>query len=328
MNYLKILTSKPHNLHYLSRYCKFIKLCINKNLKTTEKLVSHHICPKAYDLFPEYANFNKFSWNRARLTARQHYIAHHLLWKAFNGSQTSAFYAMNNKNKNITIPSKTYERLMNEASKRSSNLNVGYAVYVDSSGNKIRCKNTDLRVLSGELTSTSSGRKYASRTIESRQRTSKSVTGKNTGPMSVDERINRRKKPTCSELYYDPTTNKFVSIDPLIKPSTFIKVFTGSKKVWDNSGKFRNISSKIPIPPGYHDANPVKILKGINLDNMNYIEVNGLNKPINFYKLNPCKTGKILVFCTTLDKKVYLPKEWVSSFGLPSNCDDNLTVHF
>jgi hypothetical protein len=320
MDYLKILTSKPHNFHYLYRYCKFISKCLAKNSHTTERLVSHHICPKASDLFPEYAKFNVYPWNRARLTFRQHYIAHYLLWKAFKGSQTSAFYAMNNKNKGVKIPSNTYDRLMREATKRSSNLNAGYAVYIDSLGNKIRTKKTDLRVISGELVSTSAGRKYAPRTTESKQRTAKSLTGKNAGPMSVNERINRRRNPMRDELYYDPLLDKFINIDPLLKPSFAIKVFTGSKKVWDISGNFRNISSEIPIPSGYYHANPLKIIKGINLDNMNYIEVTILNKPTNFHKLQLCKTGKILVHCTTTNKKVYLPKEWLSLFGYPSNC--------
>jgi hypothetical protein len=320
MDYLTILTSKSHNFHYLHRYCKFITECLTKNLHATERLVSHHICPKASDLFPEYANFSVYPWNRARLTFRQHYIAHYLLWKAFKGSQTSAFYAMNNKNKGIKIPSNTYDRLMNEASKRSSNINAGYAVYIDASGNKIRTTNTDLRVISGELLSTSAGRKYAPRTIESKQRTSKAVTGKNNGPMSVTERINRRKNPIHEELYYDPLVNKFINIDPLLKPSSAIKVFSGSKKVWDINGNFRNISYEVPTPPGYYDSNPLKIIKGINLDNMTYTEVTILTKPTNFHRLQLCKIGKILVHCATLNKKIYLPEEWVSLFGLPVNC--------
>ena len=312
--------TKPHNIHYLTRYCKFIKQCCRKNLHSVETLVAHHVCPKANDLFPEYAKLNNFSWNKALLTRRQHYIAHYLLWKSFKGSQTNAFYAMNNKNKYVGITSSTYSKLTTEANVRSSILNKGYAVYVDLYGNKIRCKTIDPRVLSGELTSTTLGRKFSPRSDISKQRTSVAVTGKNIGPMSINERISRRKKQVVVELYFDPLSNEFISVDPLLKPISFIKVFTGSRKVWDKNGNFRNISHEIPIPPGYFDVNPLKIIKGINLDNMYYIEVNYLNKPLNFHPLSTCKVGKRLVQCSTLNKKVYLPEEWISFFGLPINC--------
>lgn len=217
MNYLTILMSKPHNIHYLTRYCKFIKQCIIKNLYSSEKLVSHHICPKANDLFPEYTKLKNFSWNKALLTHRQHYIAHYLLWKSFKGSQTTAFYAMNNKNKYVGITASTYSNLMAEATERSSALNKGYAVYVDSYGNKIRCKTIDPRVISGELKSTTLGRKYGPRSDISKQRTSVALTGKNVGPMPINDRINRRKNLSVVDLYFDPLSNEFSSIDPLLK---------------------------------------------------------------------------------------------------------------
>jgi len=78
----KVLTSKPHNLHYLNRYIKFIEGCKIKNshfigYQYTE---SHHICPKANELFPEYAKFHEFPWNKVDLNSRQHIMAHVILW--------------------------------------------------------------------------------------------------------------------------------------------------------------------------------------------------------------------------------------------------------
>src|ERR1035437_217606 len=102
-----ILLSKPHNPHYLNRYWKFINLCIKSNsiliLSDTEK---HHICPKAKDLFPEYTTFKEFPWNKVILTIRQHKISHWILYKAYKGSQTSAFWLMQG-----TISGRLYEKL-------------------------------------------------------------------------------------------------------------------------------------------------------------------------------------------------------------------------
>lgn len=85
MDILKLLQSKPHNPHYLNRYYRFIMLCCKKNQCTvsmyTEK---HHILPKAKDMFPEYSSLQKYSWNCAVLTFRQHLLAHYMLMRAYN----------------------------------------------------------------------------------------------------------------------------------------------------------------------------------------------------------------------------------------------------
>lgn len=85
-----ILASKPHNPHYLNRYWKFIQ----SRPGVSEKIENHHICPKAKDLFPQYASFKTFPWNKVSLQMREHFIAHWLLWKAYSGSQAQAFKLM------------------------------------------------------------------------------------------------------------------------------------------------------------------------------------------------------------------------------------------
>lgn len=320
MPYLQILITKPHNSHFLMRYIRFIESCIRKNIDNTTKLVNHHICPKASDLFPNYASLSKHPWNKASLTDRQHYIAHYMLWKTFQGSQTNAFHAMNNKGTYRKLSSKLYETLKKEAYLRSSTLNKGYAVYIDSNGNKIRCKNTDPLVLAKEIVSTTKGRLFTTRTVESRQKTSASLIGKNTGPMPIKERIQRRTCKIQVELYFDKVSNTFVEMDPLFISDNMIKVFTGKRKVWDLMGKFRNISEQVPVPPGYFDTNPIRVVKGINLTDMTYVEATANNRPSNFCELSLCKTGKKMVTCVTLGKKIYLPEEWITQFGLPANC--------
>lgn len=78
------LSSFPHNQHYLTRYLKFILGCINKNKNLTSYSEAHHILPKHKNKFPQFRDFNKFPWNKAVLTYRQHIIAHYLLFKAYN----------------------------------------------------------------------------------------------------------------------------------------------------------------------------------------------------------------------------------------------------
>jgi len=88
MNIYTILSSVPHNPHFLKRYYKFIT-----SRKTSEG-EGHHICPKARDMFPQFTSFRLNPWNKILLTGREHYIAHLLLHKAYGKSQTRAFYMM------------------------------------------------------------------------------------------------------------------------------------------------------------------------------------------------------------------------------------------
>jgi hypothetical protein len=60
----ELLLSIPNNIHFVSRYIKFIQDCNNTNNTNNSNYVEiHHICPKV--LFPEYEDLNKFSWNKS-----------------------------------------------------------------------------------------------------------------------------------------------------------------------------------------------------------------------------------------------------------------------
>lgn len=94
MSIYEILSTKPHNKHYLNRYLKFIQ-SRNSNTNTTVEL--HHICPRAKDLFPEYSSFSVNPWNKIQLTLKEHFIAHLLLYKTYGKSQAKAFHLMCNR---------------------------------------------------------------------------------------------------------------------------------------------------------------------------------------------------------------------------------------
>lgn len=112
-----ILTSKPHNKHYLNRYLKFINSLANQKITKGETEI-HHICPKSSDLFPEYKSFKINPWNKINLTFRQHFVAHYMLSKIYPDSkQIYAFWAMCNKqspldnirNRNYKVNSRIFE---------------------------------------------------------------------------------------------------------------------------------------------------------------------------------------------------------------------------
>jgi hypothetical protein len=116
-----ILSSKSHNPHYLKRYIRFIESCQTLNEDYVGYTEKHHICPQSKDLFPEYKSFYKNPWNCAILTPRQHFIAHHLLWKAYPEMKSTrrAFFLMSHRDGN-KLDARTYAILSEENSKNSS----------------------------------------------------------------------------------------------------------------------------------------------------------------------------------------------------------------
>jgi hypothetical protein len=103
----------PKSNHYLQRYIKFISSRINKISNYYEY---HHIIPRSLGGTDDKDNLIK-------LSAREHYIAHWLLWKSYrNYSMTSAFMMMyvSNKKQIRYYNSKLYESLKSEYSKIQS----------------------------------------------------------------------------------------------------------------------------------------------------------------------------------------------------------------
>jgi hypothetical protein len=102
----------PHSIHYLNRYLKLISYAI-QHPSVTEFNEEHHILPESM------GGDNKDT-NLVILSARQHYLAHWMLWKAYKSKEmTSAFFAMSNQNNQYQgrtrrITSRTYELLRME----------------------------------------------------------------------------------------------------------------------------------------------------------------------------------------------------------------------
>lgn len=174
------LNSVPHNRHYLSRYISFIERFSNTGD------VRHHIAPQS--MFPELKHTED---NIARLSDRAHFIAHLLLWKAYNNQpMTYAAWCMCHQN-GEKITSTQYEQLQREAGKiiaknnkqyvavrdtdgvskkilrqeyeanrnRYVGVTKGMTCYKDRDGNPVHAFTDDPRVLSGELVGIVKGRR-------------------------------------------------------------------------------------------------------------------------------------------------------------------------
>ena len=109
----------PKSTHYLNRYIKFITFA--KNLAINDKYIeAHHILPQSM------GGLNNDD-NLVKLSARQHYLAHWMLWKAYKSKEmTFAFFSMSNQSnqyqgRNRRINSRIYENLRNEFSTLLSN---------------------------------------------------------------------------------------------------------------------------------------------------------------------------------------------------------------
>lgn len=131
MNIYKILSSKPHNPHYLNRYIKFIEYCkVNNENKDLDYTEEHHICPKANEMFPEFLLFSEYPWNKVELTSRQHFIAHYILWKCYRNKSAARAFNMMAKCPNQyrmkyhyrgKLSSREYEILKEETNTRGEN---------------------------------------------------------------------------------------------------------------------------------------------------------------------------------------------------------------
>ena len=97
------------NLHYLNRYNKFIDALKEQAIDGYYEL--HHIIPKS-------SGGSNDKSNLIALTARQHYIAHWLLWKTYGGNLSRAFFMMSSVGRYQRVNSKTYDKARKDYSEQ------------------------------------------------------------------------------------------------------------------------------------------------------------------------------------------------------------------
>jgi hypothetical protein len=93
------------NQHYLNRYLKFIDALKNQSIDGYSE--KHHIIPRSM-------GGTDAKDNLINLTGRQHYLAHWMLWKAYGGSMTRAFFMMSSVKKGSCRSSKRYDKARQE----------------------------------------------------------------------------------------------------------------------------------------------------------------------------------------------------------------------
>ena len=205
-------------------------------------------------MFPEYEDFKEHPWNEIHLTARQHFIAHWVLWKAFQGSQGYAFKCFidqveckNNQRQNLKVTSRVYEELKLQSYYFMSEHMKGKANYYDKEDNTVYCRTDDPRVLSGELISTSKGRKYKPRTEEQRLRTSKALirfhkNKENQPDVSFYRGVEKVMVPKYSDdYYYYMESNEWTTKCPPERSSFTTAEYnrTRDKVVWSEESRKR-----------------------------------------------------------------------------------------
>lgn len=94
-----------------NRYLKFIESLKSQTVEGYCEV--HHIVPKSLGGTNEKSNL-------VSLTARQHYIAHWMLWKAVGGVAGRSFFMMSNFGKYGKVNSKTYDLARKDYSQQVS----------------------------------------------------------------------------------------------------------------------------------------------------------------------------------------------------------------
>lgn len=179
MDFKEVLKSKPHNPHYLNRYIKFIEN-ISKRICISDYIEEHHICPKASDLFPEYEDKISYPDNIIQLSAREHIIAHLLLWKTYGKSQLDAVHYMLNVQNSGTrynsrvIHSSVLTRYAASVKEQHYINRKGKSTYKDNQGNKYYLNKNDPLIVKLGLIGNNAGNTH-SEEAKNRMSSSKEV---------------------------------------------------------------------------------------------------------------------------------------------------------
>jgi len=91
---------------YFNIYTELIETANSRNKHLTKNYEKHHILPLS--IFPEFSSFRQFPWNCAKLTYREHFVAHWLLSKCMI-KQTDKIKMLTAISK-MAVPSKTTNR--------------------------------------------------------------------------------------------------------------------------------------------------------------------------------------------------------------------------
>lgn len=161
--------------HFFNRYLKFIEYCRWNPVGHYTEV--HHILPKSMGGSDDKSNLIK-------LSPRQHYIAHHLLWKAYQNKQTNfAFWCMRMKNGMYQLNSKTYSKLKEQHAKyQSDHKKISNPMFSDEAKTKISNYRKGKKLSEETKLKMSKVRKGISKSETTKKKISESLTGKEKSP--------------------------------------------------------------------------------------------------------------------------------------------------
>lgn len=252
----RVLSSVPHNSHYLLRYIKVVESLRQQTLEQNIYTETHHICPKAPDMFPHLGDLRYNSWNALKVTYRQHFLLHRLLWKCFGGSQTTAFLFMNNTN----YEDRQYRKLTGQSYNKLKQDRLSALV------------GTSLTQIHRDRISQETRLHFANESIESKQSRAENIAKAKLGVSLTDE---HKKKLSAAQTGLKRTPEHIAAI---------IKANTGKKR---DSTYCESLSTRMKNTGCYKDhlgnsirisSNDLRVLSGEYIGNA--------SKPKNFSNIN------------------------------------------
>jgi hypothetical protein len=147
----------PEGIKYLKRY--FTLLEGAKEVSKGQYGEWHHFLPAS--LFPQFKNRKAHPWNQKRISAKTHFVAHYLLYRALrNQKMTCAWLYMFAQARHIDERHLNIyaEKYATAKARLNHDTSSGKTVVVDDKGVVSRVDVNDKRILSGELKSINAGK--------------------------------------------------------------------------------------------------------------------------------------------------------------------------
>lgn len=252
----RLLLTKTNNTNLVRRYIRFIEKF------KTEIGDRHHILPKSTDMFPEFKNLSKNSWNCVVLDKRSHFIAHWMLARIFpNSSQSLAFYHMSNYNKkrNSRLYAICYEkhtenvRIANKRPERNAKLSKSLSGRIVSEETKQKLRKPRDRDIIEKMMATKRTRTY----IVSEKRREKqriAMTGKKKSPHTEVAKSNISKSKLGKKLFNNGVIQEYHFESPGMDwveggLPTFKPASLGKK--WFNDGQISKMFFEGEQPDGW-----------------------------------------------------------------------------
>lgn len=189
-----IFMPEPEKAIHLIRYKRFIWSRLFREFPKGVPVEKHHIVPVSFGM---QRNYSRQPWNIIRLTPREHFLAHLMLYKAFGNEMTYAFWMLahfKQRNKSQRLSSKQYELLRIEHCKLISASMKGRYI-----GRKLsnETKQKISKALAGRVTYV----RVAPMSQDQRRALSKALLGKPLNKARIEKREKTKRENRAKGMY-------------------------------------------------------------------------------------------------------------------------------